>query len=355
MKDPLIVDARGLGLGHAPRGIGRVIRELLAAFERRGDAVEVRGPAAAAAGFPRLRWRAVTTTAWRDYLSPGPFRDARRILRLAPYAPSRLDARSLVCCYDVIPLKAPGLHFPMHRRLRYPVSWHVYRHSLDTYRGAARVWTISAAVGDDIARLLGIPRERIRPVPLAAPAWAAPPAADDVVAARQRFGLPGPFLLWVLGGPNENKNVPGMFRVMAEGNLPRLCVVGGLDLYSQTRVHALAAQAGAPSPTLLGRVEDVDLRALLGAASCVVVPSNDEGFGMPVVEGLACGGVVLANDIPALREAGGDAAFYADVNQPALFAEVLRGLCRQRPKTPPLPPRSWDDVAAGVIAAADEL
>jgi glycosyltransferase involved in cell wall biosynthesis len=47
---------------------------------------------------------------------------------------------------------------------------------------------------------------------------------------------------------------------------------------------------------------------LLAAASSVVVPSLDEGFGMPVVEALACGVVVLANDIPVLREAGAGAA-----------------------------------------------
>jgi len=77
--------------------------------------------------------------------------------------------------------------------------------------------------------------------------------------------------------------------------------------------------------------------ALYRAAAAVLLPSDSEGFGLPVVEALACGAPVLASDVPALREVGGDAAVYlppGDVN--AWVAGAFRALARPEE----LPPRA---------------
>jgi glycosyltransferase involved in cell wall biosynthesis len=72
--------------------------------------------------------------------------------------------------------------------------------------------------------------------------------------------------------------------------------------------------------------ERPQLAALYRRASVVVLPSDREGFGLPIVEGMACGTPVIASDIPALREVGGNAALYAPSGDVARWVEVLEQL-----------------------------
>jgi glycosyltransferase involved in cell wall biosynthesis len=72
--------------------------------------------------------------------------------------------------------------------------------------------------------------------------------------------------------------------------------------------------------------ERPQLAALYRRASVVVLPSDREGFGLPIVEGMACGTPVIASDIPALREVGGTAALYAPPGDVARWVEVLEQL-----------------------------
>jgi glycosyltransferase involved in cell wall biosynthesis len=65
------------------------------------------------------------------------------------------------------------------------------------------------------------------------------------------------------------------------------------------------------------------LAELYRRATVVAVPSAAEGFGLPVAEALACGSVVLASDLPSLREVGGDAAVYCAVGDVPAWASTL--------------------------------
>ena len=96
-----------------------------------------------------------------------------------------------------------------------------------------------------------------------------------------------------------------------------------------------------PNVTLTGHVSDDELAAILTGARALVFPSDDEGFGLPPVEALACGTPVVCTDIPALREVLGDRATYAPFDE--LLADRLVG---QRP--PDVPPRP----APGTTSAA---
>jgi glycosyltransferase involved in cell wall biosynthesis len=76
-------------------------------------------------------------------------------------------------------------------------------------------------------------------------------------------------------------------------------------------------------------LERPQLAALYRRASVVVLPSDREGFGLPVVEAMACGTPVIASDIPALREVGGTAATYVPSGDVHRWAEALAGLRRE--------------------------
>jgi glycosyltransferase involved in cell wall biosynthesis len=123
----------------------------------------------------------------------------------------------------------------------------------------------------------------------------------------------------------------------------------------------VAAMAGAPSElplvlvgeagqwarelegvVLTGAVSDDDLAAIYSGARALVFPSDDEGFGLPPVEALACGTPVVACDVPALREVLGDRATFVDQNDlPGLMAAAA---VATRPAPPP-PDWTWADAA----------
>lgn len=347
----IALDARATQTGHASRGIGRVIREFVEAVAHLDDderaGIVVVGDARANERLANVSAPAIT---WGGLLTPGnAFDDADVIVRLAPTAPSDDDLRSVICCYDLIPLKAMGAHFPLPRRLRHPFHFLAYGYGLTGLRRARDIWTISRAVADDVHRLLGVPRARLHPIGLA-PAELPVPDAARRLALLSGLGLrAGGFLLWVLGGTNENKNVPGMMAVMAEPGLPPLVIVGDHPARARQKIEAAARQHGAPPPLFLGHVANESLAALMRDAHAVVVPSKDEGFGLPVVEARACGAAVVANDIAVLREVGDEGVVYANVDAPAAFATALRSA---RSSGLPVVTHRWADTARAVLALA---
>ncbi len=76
----------------------------------------------------------------------------------------------------------------------------------------------------------------------------------------------------------------------------------------------------------LGTVPDGDLPALYTGAACAAVPSLYEGFGLPLLEAMACGAPVLCSDVSSLPEVAGDAALLLDPHDTAAWAEALRSV-----------------------------
>jgi glycosyltransferase involved in cell wall biosynthesis len=104
-------------------------------------------------------------------------------------------------------------------------------------------------------------------------------------------------------------------------------------------------------------VDKPQLADLYRGAACVLLPSRYEGFGLPVLEAMACGAPVVATDDPALREVGGDAAIYAD---PGHFAEAVRRAVREseaRSRAGIERARlfSWEESARRAVAAYREV
>ena len=80
-----------------------------------------------------------------------------------------------------------------------------------------------------------------------------------------------------------------------------------------------------------------ELAEVYRRAAVVLVPSEAEGFGLPVIEALACGAAVVASDIPALREAGGPAAVYAPVGDVGAWADAVAKVLADPAAAPPGP------------------
>jgi glycosyltransferase involved in cell wall biosynthesis len=235
----------------------------------------------------------------------------------------RCPVPMVVTLHDLIPLKRRGeyLRSGLRFKLRY----------LAVQR-ATRVIVPTKVVANDAVEALGIPRERIAVIPEAPAPELHHRPASEVEAVRTRYGLPKEYLLWVgrLTTPDPRKRVAALVRTPRR--MP-LVLVGATGSWAREL----------PDVTLTGALSDDELAAIYSGAHALVFPSDDEGFGLPPVEALACGTPVAASDVPALREVLGGRAILRSVDD--LDGLIAAAEAASRPAPPP-PAWTWADAAA---------
>lgn len=302
------LDTRGAG---DPRGIGRYIRCLRDALR-----------ATAATGDVLLeshRARGVD-------VFHSPWIDGAHLRGAIP---------QVVTVHDLIPLK---------RRSEYLRSGMRFRMRYLAVQRATRIICPTEAVAADVVEHLEFDRDRIAVIAEAPASAMRPRPAEEVADARARFGLPPDYLVWVGGmeRPDPRKRVAEL--AAARGELP-LVLVGPAREWA----HELGERD--PGVHLTGLVTDDDLAAIYSGARALVFPSDDEGFGLPPVEALACGTPVVTCDVPALREVLVDrATFVPKDDLPGLLAA---GTAAVRPAPAP-PAWTWEDAARATWAVYAE-
>jgi glycosyltransferase involved in cell wall biosynthesis len=144
-----------------------------------------------------------------------------------------------------------------------------------------------------------------------------------------RFGLvEGERYVIYVGSEDPRKNLPALWRafarVLARHPEARLLKVGTAHHQAErARLEELGRQLGIASAVrFLGQVSDEALRSLYGLAAVCVVPSLYEGFGLPVLEAMACGAPVVCSNRTSLPEVAGDAALLAEPEPESLAAAI---------------------------------
>ena len=217
-----------------------------------------------------------------------------------PYLPG---VPALLTVYDLIPLRYPDYSTP---RARLFVRW-MTRLAL---RAARHVIAISEFTRRDYLAEFDLSPERISAIPLAADPAFSPQPPEALAAIRQRYGLPAEYVLY-LGSNKPHKNLTRLVEAwqVANGKWQvadgRLVIAGAWDArYPEARQRAEALGL-ADSVQWLGTVSENDLPALYAAATVCVFPSLYEGFGLPVLEAMACGTSVICSNTSSLPEVAG--------------------------------------------------
>lgn len=194
-------------------------------------------------------------------------------------------------------------------------------------RRAGLVLTPSENTRRDVIRLLGLDPGRVRVIP-----YAPAPTFRPVTAERDRLrtlGLTGPYFLYV-GTLEPRKNLARALRAFARvaPSLPdhRFVIVGQRGWMYEDVLKEASGDALRGRVDLLGYVAEADLPALYSHAVAFVYPSLYEGFGLPVVEAMACGTPVLTSRSSSLTEIAEGSAVLADPLDEAALADGLVAL-----------------------------
>ncbi|WP_369140045.1 glycosyltransferase family 4 protein [Modestobacter versicolor] len=345
----VVVDATAVPADRG--GVGRYVDELLPALSAEGADLAVVCQAHDVGHYRRLLPGVELLAA--------PAAVARRPARLAweqaglPLLARRARADVLHCPHYTMPLAGglpvvttlhdatffthPDVHLAVKRR--FFRTW--TRLSLSR---AARCVTPSAATRDELVRVAGADPARIDVAHLGVDAARFHvPSDQERAAVREHLGLAGPYLAF-LGTLEPRKNVPALVRGWsALDDAPALVLAGGRGW--DTGVDVAAAEVPAGHRLLRPGYLPLQLLAgFLGEAELVVYPSLGEGFGLPVLEAMACGAPVLTTPRLSLPEVGGDAVAYTEPDAPAITT-ALRSLLAD-------PDRRAALAAAGRVRAA---
>ena len=331
----LLVDARPVDHPTArQRGIGRYVTGLLNGF------VEIGAPVVALHGsdteaevladaVPGLAMRGWSPRAVREHATPGTWFLATQLMlhpvSLDPIPRSITEARLPVAAvmYDVIPYRFPERYLtdPNARRqaeVRAPLA-----------RTVDSLLAISDFAATTAAEELGFPVERIGMIGAGVEASFAP-ATDDPRhrSARVLPATVGPYVVAVTGG-DERKNTEGLLRAWAQVEPGHHLVIANAHTpVLLGRWTACARDAGVLDRVIFtGALDDDEMVAVVQGAALAVMPSFEEGFGLPVLEAASCGVPVICSNLSSLPEVLDEpAACFDPHDSESIAGSIVRAL-----------------------------
>ena len=266
------------------------------------------------------------------------------LLHTPNYVLMPFDGPGISTVHDLSWLSYPETH-PV-ERVRF-----LERHLPRTLERATHVLTDSQFVADELVDQLHVPRDKVRVVPLGVDPSFRPYSADDLTPVLSRYGLKAGAYTLVVATLEPRKNL--MFLARAFAALPAqlrqrypLVIVGGRGWLGKDIGRMLSALEASGGARRLGYVAEMDLPMVYAGAHAFAFPSLYEGFGLPVLEAMACGVPALTSNASSLPEVAGSAALLVDPLDETAISEGLRKL---------LDDTDWrgSAAAAGLVRASE--
>ncbi len=287
--------------------------ELEAPEELREAGVAVAAPA-------RAR---VPGTLWLRWLLPRQLERAGAAVFVGSLAlaPRRNPVPSVVVVHDLTPRTLPHRHTLVNRFV-----FNAYLES--SLAEAAAVVAVSRATRDELVAVLPWVEERLAVIPNGVSDRYTPPGpGSDPQGPRSRHAAGRPYILH-LGTLEPRKGIPDLvaaWEILVERDsaTPDLVLAGGHGWGLREILPRIAASPHRDRIHLPGYVPDAEAVELLRHAELFVLPSEAEGFGLPLAEAICCGAPCVASDLPVLREVAGGAALHAPVHDPEGLAAVM--------------------------------
>jgi len=244
------------------------------------------------------------------------------------------EARTIVTCHDVDTFRS--VLQPRDEPRSVPYRW-MTRRILTGLARAARIACDSEATRRALIALAHLPEDRLTVIPNGTDTGGQPnaDAAADAEAARLLGPRRVPELLHV-GSTIERKRIDLLLDLFSGVRQARpdvrLIRVGG-PFTAEQRVRA--RELGVlDAITVLPFVDRATLAAVYRRSALALLPSEREGFGLPVIEALACGTPVVASDIAVLKEVGGPVVTYCAVGDRATWVQTIEQLLIERESDP---------------------
>ena len=225
----------------------------------------------------------------------------------------------VVTVHDLFPFQFPEIHAGLLPR---QVNQMLMRNAV---RHAERIITPSQATALAVKHSFPQSAERVLSIPEAADDRFTSRRNPEAEAAWQmRLGIRPPYVFY-LGQWKAYKNLPMLLeafsRVRRTHPNSQLVIAGDDPRHPEVRQRAATLPEG--SVVLPGRLPESAVPDLYRGAAVVVLPSRAEGFGLPVIEAMACGVPVICSDLPVLREIADGVAIFCDPSDPAAFAAAI--------------------------------
>lgn len=272
--------------------------------------------------------------------------------------------RTAVILYDLIPLLNPDFY------LESPSQRRAYMRKIASLRRAGLLLSISDYARDEAIKVLALDPDHVVAISTAVDESFMPqvPALDALMALRARFGITRSVVMCAPGGYDTRKNLPGL--VTAYSLLPaplrathQLLIASRMAPAACQALVAHAHEHGLSSDELIltGYVSDDTLIALYQAASLFVFPSLHEGFGLPVLEAMACGTPTIGSNTTSIPEVIGLDEATFDPARPQSIADKMADVLGDRKLQERLRVHgrqqaakfSWDNTARRALCALE--
>jgi glycosyltransferase involved in cell wall biosynthesis len=235
-------------------------------------------------------------------------------------APVLLNTPMVVTVYDLTFMRYP-------ERLTSARRLYLRAFTEFTCKRARRIIAISESTKQDIVDLLGIPAEKIDVTPLGYDRDVFYPLSSAAIDAfRNEKGLPERFWLY-LGTIEPRKNLVTLIEAYAklpESERLPLILAGGKGWLTEPIFEAIERHHLSDSITLPGFIPTDDLALWYNSAECFIFPSVFEGFGLPILEAMACGIPVITSNVSSLPEVAQDAGMTLPPHDIDIWADALQ-------------------------------